>query len=144
MDHSFITPVILFCILPATLSLSNQGAASCFCPAIICPTGVIFIIKQYENRIQELAPLCCSQPMRLTRWLGQERRKQPRTQVHIVFRTNSQACLPSFHRAPLKNTNGDVICLNLRTCIYKHLVAILPGEWREVSQLDEWVPLSMG
>lgn len=35
--------------------------------------------------------------MRLTGWLGQERRKQPRTQVRIVFRTNSQACLPSLH-----------------------------------------------
>lgn len=29
--HSFIILVILFFTLQATLSLSNQGAASCFC-----------------------------------------------------------------------------------------------------------------
>lgn len=49
--HSFIILVILFFTLQATLSLSNQGTASCFCSLPFRPAEVMFIIKQYENRI---------------------------------------------------------------------------------------------
>lgn len=50
------------------------------------------------------------------------------------MRTNTQACLslPS-HGPPSKNKNNDAICLNLKTCIYKHFMVLLPGEQGEFS-----------
>jgi hypothetical protein len=44
----------------------------------------------------------------------------------------------------LQNKNNDAICLNLETCIYKHFMVILPGERREFSYFDEWVPPATG
>lgn len=32
------------------------------------------------------------------------------------------------HGLPSKNKNSDAVCLNLKTCIYKHLMVLLPGE----------------
>lgn len=67
--------------------------------------------------------------MGLASWLGQKIRKQRETEACIVCRTNSKACLlfPS-HGLPSKYKNNDAICLNLKTCIYKHFLVILPGE----------------
>lgn len=133
----------LFCIPPATLSLSNQGAASCFCLLSFVPLERFLSSNsmKIESRNGHLA--AAASPWDRPVGLG---RRDGNSLGPAFTLSSGQISRPASHlstRAPLKTTNGDVICLNLRTRIYKHLVAILPGEWRDMSQLDEWVPFAM-
>lgn len=111
----------------ATLSLSNQGAASCFCSPPFIPVAVIFIIKQYENSMLGTGTPLSRNSGQAT-WLRQKRRKLPQPQAcHCL-----QDKYPSLgsHSLHMDNSsqkiNNDAICLNLKTCIYKYM-RTLPG-----------------
>lgn len=127
---------------PATPSLSNQGAASCFCLPSFVPLERFLSSNSMKIESRNWHLSSAANPWDWPVGLGRRDGNSPGPKFALSSGQTARLASHPSTWAPLKNPNVDGICLNLRTCIYKPLVAILPGEWREVSQLDEWVPLA--
>lgn len=106
--------------------------------------GAIFIIKQYENRMLGIGTPLLLRDHETDRPVGVGRRYGNGPRSSRALSAEQTSLSSPRDGLSQRNNSNDAICLNLKMSIYKHFMAVLPGERRGSPGLMDGFLLLLG